>query len=399
MSKIILHIDLNAFFATCEEIKNPSLVGKPLVVGGDGRRGIVSTCNYEARKYGIHSGMPTFQAKMLCKTLIICPGDGEYYSLMSKEFINHIKSFTSKVEQMSIDECFADITDTFKRDGKGDILSYLKKIQDGLYEKTKLKCSIGVATTKFLAKMASDMKKPMGITIIRNKDIKKMIFPLSIRDYFGIGKQSYARYEKSGVHTIGDLYYGIKNNDPVVTELVGSFKDSIINHLEGNSSDEILMEFPQRQSIGVTRTLMADSNDRVDIKHYYMKLAEEVIDDMKHKGFLTKTITAVYKDAVHDESFHSRSASKSLKDYTDDKVKILEEASTLFDKSYDDALIRMVGFTVKNLKERKDVVVQMTFDNYEQNEVENSTQLLINELNRELNSNTFIRLSDLEKKK
>jgi DNA polymerase-4 len=91
MSKIILHVDLNKFFVRCEELKNPYIVGKPVVVGGDGRKGIVSTCSYEARKYGIHSGMPTFQAKMLCKDLIIIGGDYKYYELMSKEFINYVK--------------------------------------------------------------------------------------------------------------------------------------------------------------------------------------------------------------------------------------------------------------------------------------------------------------------
>ena len=111
MSKIILHIDLNQFFVRCEEIKNPSLIGKPVAVGGDGRRGIVSTCSYKAREYGIHSGMPMFKAKMLCKDLIITGVAFEYYELMSKEFIDDVKKYTYKIEQMSSDECFCDITE------------------------------------------------------------------------------------------------------------------------------------------------------------------------------------------------------------------------------------------------------------------------------------------------
>ena len=114
MARIILHIDLNQFFVRCEEIKNPYLIGKPVAVGGDGRKGIVSTCSYEARKYGIHSGMPTFQAKMLCKNIIILPGDYKFYELMSKEFINFVRNYTHSIEQMSIDECFCDFTNVIK---------------------------------------------------------------------------------------------------------------------------------------------------------------------------------------------------------------------------------------------------------------------------------------------
>ena len=117
---------MNQFFVRCEEIKNPSLIGKPVAVGGDGRRGIVSTCSYKAREYGIHSGMPMFQAKMLCKDLIITGVDFEYYELMSKEFIDYVKKYTYKIEQMSIDECFCDITEAYNKIGNGDILKFLK---------------------------------------------------------------------------------------------------------------------------------------------------------------------------------------------------------------------------------------------------------------------------------
>ena len=189
MSKIILHCDLDAFFCRAEEIKNPSLEGKAFLVGGDGRKGIVSTCSYEARKYGVHSGMPTFQAKMLCKDIIILGVDFKYYNLLSREFIFFLKKYSSKIEQVSVDECFLDLSDYYSHSGQ-KIDDILLEIQRDLFKKTQLKVSIGVGTTKFIAKMASDYKKPMGITIIRNKDIERMLFPLPVKSFFGIGKKN-----------------------------------------------------------------------------------------------------------------------------------------------------------------------------------------------------------------
>ena len=235
MSKIILHVDLNKFFVRCEELKNPYIVGKPVVVGGDGRKGIVSTCSYEARKYGIHSGMPTFQAKMLCKDLIIIGGDYKYYELMSKEFINYVKKRVDVVEQISIDECYCDITETYKKLKKKDIIAFLTDFQKGLFEQTKLNCSIGVASTKFLAKMGSDYKKPNGITIIRKKDIPEIIFPLKIDSYYGIGKKTAPRLAQLGYETIGEMYYALKGK--------GAYMNDIKISLDNYTMHESIIEF------------------------------------------------------------------------------------------------------------------------------------------------------------
>lgn len=398
MSKIILHIDLNQFFVRCEEIKNPSLIGKPVAVGGDGRKGIVSTCSYEARNYGIHSGMPTFQAKMLCKNLILLPGDYKFYELMSKEFINFIKKFTHKVEQMSIDECFCDFTDILDRKGISPI-SFLRNLQNNLFKKTGLKCSIGVSTTKFLAKMGSDYKKPMGITIIRKREIPEILFPLPVKDLFGIGKKTYPKLERAGYKTIGDLYYGLKNDDEALSNFFGSYKEDIINNLEGNSSDTIHVGFSDPKSMGMTRTLDFDTNDKVYIRKFLTNLMNTLLDDFSKSGKLCKTIQLTYKSSDYENGFKTNTVSKSLDNYTDSIDELYREGLKLFDKTYKNEEIRLIGFTLKNLKEKHDVVVQMTFENYERHESENKTQLLINELNRKSKKETFIRLSDLKDKK
>ena len=251
--KVIVHIDLNAFFARCEEIKNPSLEGKPIAVGHEGRGGIVSTCSYAARKYGVSSAMPMFKAKQLCPKLIICPVDFHFYNMMSNTFFNFIKRYTKLVEAASVDECFADFTETLKKEP--DPIVFFRKLQLDLYKETGLKCSIGVSTTKFLAKMASDYKKPMGLTIIHKKEISKYLFPLNVGSMFGIGKKTAPRLKAIGINTIGDLYEKMKNNDPEVVKMLGKSFQTLKDWLEGKGSDEIEMEKWDPKSIGNSTTL------------------------------------------------------------------------------------------------------------------------------------------------
>ena len=275
---------------------------------------------------------------------------------------------------------------------------YLKKLQDGLFKTTKLKCSIGVAPTKFLAKMGSDYKKPMGITIIRKKDIKDILFPLPVKDLFGIGKKTYPKIERAGYKTIGDLYYGIKNNDEALSNFFGSYKQDLIDELEGNSSDVVSTGPLDPKSMGMTRTLDFDSNDKFYIRNFLTNLINNILDDFSGSGRLCKTIQITYKNANHDEGFQTTTVSKSFDNYTDSREEIYREGIKLFEKTYKGEEIRLIGFTLKNLKDKHDVVVQMTFDNFERHESENKTQLLINELNRKAKKPIFFRLSDLKDK-
>ncbi len=397
MSKIILHIDLNTFFVRCEEIKNPSLIGKPVAIGNEGRAGIVSTCSYEARKYGVSSGMPMFQAKALCKDLIILPPDSNFIELLSKEFISHIRKYSEIIEQISCDECYVDITESFKKYGRNNIYWYLKDIQNSLYKKTKLKCSIGVGPTKFLAKMGSDYKKPMGITIIRKKDVKKILFPLDVNSFYGIGKKTAPKLYKLGIKTIGDLYYKIKLNIPEVNDTLMESKKYIIDCLEGRSSDVVHVFSDEQKSIGTTRTLLSDSNSRDEIRDFYLKEVDRIIKDMKNEGKLTKTIQLTLKEASKTGDFKTTTYSKAIGDYTDNETKIKEAANKLFESSYKNQTIRLIGFSVKNLINRNEAVTQMTFDDYMIHEKESETFLLINELNRKFNKDVLKRVSDLKK--
>ncbi len=401
MARIILHIDLNAFFVRAEEIRNPFLIGKPVAIGNDGRKGIVSTCSYKAREYEIHSGMPMFQAKMLCKNLIIIPCDFKYYNLLSKEFIHHIQLFTPYVEQASIDECYADVTETYKKYGNNDILGYLKNIQDTLKEKTGLYCSIGVGSTKFIAKMGSDIKKPLGITIIRNKDIDKIIFPLPIKSYFGIGNKTYPKLKEIGINTIGDLYYCLKNNqkEKELDEILGKFKEDIIFCLEGKSSSNLDLGEFNPKSIGRTETFDEDSSSLNYITRVILALFDEIIFEMKEKKKLTKTIQLTYKTGGHECDFKTKTYAKTLNEYSDDSEFLKGEVKKFVSETYKGELLRMAGVSFKNLIDKTKQVVQMTFENYSKYEEENKALLLTQKLNRDAKKELFYLGSDIKKRR
>ena len=167
MARVLFHIDLNAFFANAEILRNSSYEDVPLVVGSLSRRGVVSTASYSARALGIHSAMPIAQALQICPHLVIVPVDFEWYEQLSQKFFDYIRKYTPYVEPVSIDECFADVTEVIKKYPRPLDLAW--QIQKGLKDEIGLTCSIGVGPNRFLAKMASDMRKPMGITILRSK--------------------------------------------------------------------------------------------------------------------------------------------------------------------------------------------------------------------------------------
>lgn len=385
MSRIILHVDLNAFFVRCEEIVNPNLIGKPVIIGHAGRGGVVSTCSYEARKYGIHSGMPTFMATKLYPKVLIIPGNYTLYSKKSKEFISFVTKYTPLVEQASIDECYLDMTKQLK-DVK-DPLTYLKNMQNSLLKETGLKCSIGVGPSKFLAKMGSDLKKPMGITIIHRRDIDKIIYPLPIESFYGIGKKTSPKLRELGINTIGDLAMLINNEDSQVKKIFGKMYYTIKDWINGYGSDKVDTEDFDPKSIGNSTTFSYNTNSFDVIKNYIMMLSKEVAERSQKANKVGDSVQLVLKDS--DMKVISRS--KKIENPTNDYNKILEVALKLLEKNLkSDKQYRLAGVTLQNLVDRDDVVEQLSiFDNYEEIKEKYATKLLINELNRKMKKDVF----------
>ncbi len=392
MSKVIVHIDLNAFFARCEEIKDPFLEGKPVAIGHDGRGGIVSTCSYKAREYGVSSAMPMFKAKELCPHLIIKPVDYRFYNAMSERFIKFVRRYTKEVEIASVDECFADFTEVVK--GKKDVPGFFKQFQADLFRETKLKCSIGVATTKFLAKMGSDYQKPNGLTIIRKKDIPTILYPLAIEKMFGIGKKTAPKLRKMNINTIGDLARHCQEDDPDLKNELGKFYSVIKDWVNGKGDDQVISEPYELKSVGNSTTLMEDTNNFETIASTFRWLAKEVSGRAQRDNKLGTTVQIVVKES----NFVSHNKSKTLDNPTNSEETLFNTALELYEKNFSNMTVRLLGITLQNLIDVKDMSIQMTLFDYQIHEEESATKLLINDLNRKMNKKLLMRASEVKKK-
>lgn len=388
MSKIIMHIDLNAFFATAETIIHPEYEGKPIVVGREGRRGIVTTASYEAREYGIRSAMPIYMAKELCPNLIVIPGHYELYERLSNEFFKYVATYSPIIQIASVDECYVDMTESLK--SVKDINKYLIDLQNGLYDKTKLKCSIGIAPTKFLAKMASDMKKPMGITIIRKRDIPSLIYPLPIENMFGIGRKTAPRLRDIGITKIGDLKYG---NQVEIKKILGKFYYTCMDWLDGKGSDIVETEEADPKSIGNSRTFEHNTDNYEEIKQMIKYLCKMVSKRAKEEEKLGTTVQVTIKTT--DFKLHTKSTTKNK---AFNSYEILQEvALQTYDKMNVSEPIRLIGVTLQNLESVHDINYQMSLFDYQNHEEEAKTKLIINDLNRKMKKDVFKRASDVKK--
>lgn len=385
MAKVIFHIDLNAFFANAEILLNPSLKGKPIAVAGNTRRSVISTCSYEARKYGVKSAMSVQEAQKICKNLIIVNANYNFYKELSNKFINIIKKYSIKLEQASIDECYVDVTEKIMTYNKP--LDMAIELQKEILNEVKVPCSIGIAPNKFLAKMASDLKKPMGITVIRLKEIQTKLWPLDIKEMRGVGSKTVLLLRKLNINTIGDLA-NYKNKEEL-KNIFGKYFETIIDKANGKDDSEIVLEYDTK-SISNSTTFLEDIVDYTEIKGILLSLSRTVSRRLKKENKIGYIVNLVIKYFDFNQVVRSRKLEIPIYSEND----IMEHVMELFDENWDEIPIRLLGVGISKLIDSDLYYPQLNlFD-----EIDNKTDDLINSLNKNYNLN-LKRASNLLKKR
>ena len=337
----ILHVDMDAFFAAVEQMRHPELVGKPVIIGGAGdptMRGVVSTASYEARKYGIHSAMPLRRAYRLCPEAIFLPVDYDEYMRVSEKIKDILRSFTPLIENVGIDEAFLDITDI---DMESEEVA--KKIKERIKKEVGLTCSIGIGPNKLIAKIASDMKKPDGLTIISEEDIKGTIWPLPARKLWGVGPKTERRLNEMEILTIGDLA------SVPLESLTEEFGKSYGNYLYESSrgvDESPVITYWEPKSISRETTFQIDTDNWNVIAKNLAELTRDVVDAMKESGYKGKTVTV----KIRFSDFNTYTRAKTLDDFSDSLEIIRKAAFEALGRIELKKKVRLVGVRVSSLK-------------------------------------------------
>jgi DNA polymerase-4 len=288
-TRSIIHLDLDAFYASVESLDNPDLKGKPVIVGGSERRGVVCAASYEARKFGVHSAQPTATAKRLCPAGIFLPVRMERYKEMSDKVFDVYLRFTPLLEALSIDEAFLDVTDSVRLFGTP--VDIARKIRSSVHKETGLTVSAGVASNKLLAKIASDMNKPDGLTVVPRGKEKEFLSPLPVEKLWGVGKVTREALHRMGVRTIGDL-----SRIPGETFARKFGKHGVQLHRLAQGIDEREVEPEQEaKSIGHEDTYPEDLTDMDSIRRELLSLATRVASRMRRHEAKGKTVTLKVK--------------------------------------------------------------------------------------------------------
>ncbi|SHS81163.1 DNA polymerase IV [Mycobacteroides abscessus subsp. abscessus] len=356
--RVILHVDMNSFYASVEMAYDQNLKGKPLAIAGnvEERRGIIITCSYEARKVGVRTTMPLWEARKLCPNLIVMKPNFERYRAASVAIFDLLRQFSDLVEPVSIDEGYVDITECYEF---GSPLEIAKTIQERMLEQFDLPCSIGIAPNKFLAKTASDMKKPLGITVLRKRDIKHVLWPLNVGEMHGVGQKTAEKLNHMAIQTIGDL---AKGNDIQLKSLLGINGIRLKERANGIDHREVdpnsVSDF---KSVGNSTTLPKDVTNVKELNTVLEQLAEKVSVRLKAKQVLATglSVTIRYKDR---KTF---TRSKKLDNPVEKQDEIAQLAKKIFHSNWNGNAIRLLGITGTDLISVNEAVKQLDLFSYE----------------------------------
>lgn len=373
--RILFHLDMNSFFASVEQAYNPELKGKPVAVAGNPkeRKGIIITCSYEARAFGVYTTMPVWEAKRKCPSLLLIQPTFERYRIASQAMFAILRDYTELVEPVSIDEGYMDVSEIVSG---SDAITLAETIQKRIVRELDLPCSIGIAPNKFLAKMASGMKKPMGITILRKRDVPQILWPLEVGEMHGVGEKTAAKLKEVGILRIGDLANMTENQ---AVETLGKHGGKLWKRAHGIDDRPLDPESVyERKSVGNSMTLSFDETSKQQLLKHIEKLSKKVASRLKEKGYVGYTVHVQIR--YHD--WQNKSKSRSYKEPIFRYEDIERYAKKLFSELWNGEPVRLVGVTVQQLKEPGEITEQLTFDSYKQVVKEEPVRVLIEDLQK-----------------
>jgi len=343
---MILHVDMDAFFAAVEQRDNPGLKNKPVIVSGHSKRSVVSTASYEARRFGIHSAMPVFQAKQKCPHLIIVHGSRHKYAADSYRIMDILKQFSPLVEPVSIDEAFLDVRGCEKLFGPPRKMAL--QIKETIFNELGLTCSIGIAPVRFLAKIASDMNKPDGITLISRNNMKAVIDQLPIEKVPGVGTQAMKQMVVLQIETLGDIR---KFDLDLLNQTFG--KMGVRLHQLSRGIDETPIETRSvRKSISSETTLAHDISDTGEVQKILLAHAHRVGRDLRKKEWVCRHVSIKIKFS----DFSQITRGKKTATWISSSNAIVDEAYALLEKISIKKSIRLVGVGVSDFKHKSEPV-------------------------------------------
>lgn len=386
-AKVIFHVDMNSFYASVEMAYNPSLKGKPIAIAGnpEQRKGIVVTSSYEARAKGVKTTMPLWEAKKLCPSLIVIRPNFERYREVSAKIFRILAEMTDLVEPVSIDEGFMDVTDT-----QNHPVDIAYELQRTLLERLDIPCSIGIGPNKFLAKTASDMKKPLGITILRKRNIEEKLWPLPVEEMYGVGAKTAEKLRKINITTIGEL---AQTDSYALAQVLGVNGERLIQRANGHDNRVINPDSVHDfKSIGNSETLPEDVTDVTEVKNVLSRLAEKVADRLDRRKLAGKSVQLMIR--FNDRTTITRS--RKLESFISALEDILLVAFDLLDEHWDGTSIRLLGVTMSDLLEKDEVLEQLSLFTYEQALKKSKRDETLDKLKEKYGKETFPNLAQEE---
>ena len=388
MSRVIAHIDMNCFYASVEEKYNPELRGKPLAIAGTvkTRHGIIVTSNYEARKLGIKTTMRVRDARKICPTIKFLQPDMEKYQRESKLIFDLIREYTTKVEVVSVDEAYIDLSE-FE-----EPIKVIATIQRRIYKQLGMPSSVGVSFNKFFAKMGSDLKKPLGFTIINKKNYKSILWDMDIGEMHGCGKSATKKLKKMGISTIGDL----ANANEVLLHSILGIQGLRLKKCANGEDNRELKYTVERKSIGNSKTFSEDLLEEIEIKNQLRKLSEKVSNRAKSRNYVGNNISIV----IRSSDFKNITRSKKISDYIDNTDDIYNNALELVLENYDFSYpIRLLGVSLNDIKKKDNLKVQLDIFDKKSYKEEEEFRKLSKKLKMEFGDNIITDFNNLDGKK